>query len=179
MKETQEKLEFQARYGSPEYVDTVIRMAEDHPQLRCALKNPSFDREHHELLMKHEAPWVRHLAVHSPHVTSDDLSHIMTTERKFSSVMNNAMSHKLARTEDIKKIALAPEVHHAVKKGAVSYLHTRGALTPDLLRDVENAANPPHIPVHIWNSVLSKDHPPLTQTDVHNHMVTHQGGTLK
>jgi hypothetical protein len=174
-----EKDEFKARYGSGEHLENIIREANAEPLIRLAMRNPAFDQEHHQQMVKHRVAWVRHLTPYSPHVSADDLSHLMATERIFPGAMNAAMSHTKARTEDIKKIALAPEVHHQVKKGAVSYLHTRGALTPDLLRDIENAPNPPHIPMSTWNSVLPKDHEPLTSTDVHNHIVKHAGGTLK
>jgi hypothetical protein len=174
MSEPQEKREFMARWGDAEHVDTVIRMAEDVPQVRLTMKNPVFDREHHETMLNHQLPWVRHLAVHSPHVTTEDLSKIIDKERAHPDAMNNAMQHPKANPEDIKRVAMN---HHnaKVKEGAVRIYHSKVGWTPEDLHLVA-AGNPsPNIPMAIWNSTLPKDHPPIT----HNDIVKAHGGTLK
>jgi hypothetical protein len=164
-----ERLRFLAKYGSAADIDKVIRLG-DSVDVAVSMKNPHFTPEHHQKVMKSVH---MHKATYSPHVTREDLCAMLNSrdeEAAFSS-----MHHAKLTREDFLHAAM----HHSsvrIKSAAVRKMHSRfGDLTPDELHHI-SAGNPsPDIPMHIWNSVLPKSHPPIT----HNDIVKAHGGTLK
>jgi hypothetical protein len=172
------KNNFLGRYGNEHDITGVIRKGIE-PAIRSAMnRNPAFSRAHHEQMLRSGKHYVRHLTVYSPHATPEDLHNIIHNESGFVGVVNTAIQRPKAPVDDIIHVAMSHE-HTGVRGNAMHALHKRNALTPELLRKITNQPGTPSVPMHILNSVLPKDHEPLTSTDVHNHMVKHAGGTLK
>jgi hypothetical protein len=174
---------FMARHGSAEHIDSVIRGGIE-PLVRTVLKNHLFDQEHHRQMMNHRLPYMRHLALYSPHVTTDEVSHMMHNESQFPMAVGTAMQHKLSRVEDVKKVAFEHPLK-TIAGAAVRIVHDRGGWTPDELKRIGNRLFPGSptehmsIPMHIWNSTMPRSSQYLSQTDVNNAMVKERGGTLK
>jgi hypothetical protein len=188
---------FMARWGDAKHIDHVIKQGIE-PMVRTVVRNPVFDIEHHDALMRDKRPYVKSLAVHSPFVRADHLKEIMHGGGVSLSGLNSAMQHPRARVEDVKKVAFE-HPHPNVVGSAVRIVHTRkGGWTPEELQRIgnrefssehsKNAVDtviPPHlkfhlsvVPMHVLNSTLPKDHPPLTHKDVNNAMVRERGGRL-
>lgn len=182
---TEDKLNFLARYGAEKHIHEAISSG-DEPAIRSAFKNSAFSKEHHEKMMNDSRLSVRRLTIlGSPHTSADDITKALNgKDNQDNGMVSYAIHHPKARVEDIKKVAFThpePNVVGAVVR--LGHRHQKWDWTADELKQIGNrtfakTTSTPVVPIHILNSVLPKDHAPLTQTDVHNHMVTHQGGTL-
>jgi hypothetical protein len=137
--------DFMAAYGTSQHIDDAIANR-SMSGVRRALKNPAFSREHHErLLAATDDPEVRVAAFSSPHMTSDDVSHMVHTSLKDPWTMNKAIHSPLIKEADLKHIAVNSP-HDEVRAHAIAKVWDKYAFKASEIEEIKGKYSANHHP---------------------------------
>jgi hypothetical protein len=141
--------DFMAKYGSAVEIHKIIdawdKGENSSTNVSMTMKNPSFNREHHERLLNHGSRYMRHVALNSPHITADDI-HGLVSATNDPFTVNNAVMHPKISTETLKHIALNfdhsnKDSADKVRANAVNYANKRNAWSEPEIRAVMEKHN--------------------------------------